>query len=72
MKENEGQVEKHYTIVLYADSKQEQEGKRPRYFFKLAGEGLSAKCPPKIFGDDVLEVPCDYNLIINKIVEFKQ
>ncbi len=72
MKENEGQVEKHYTIVLYADSKQVKEGKRPEYFFRLAGEGLSAKCPPDIFGEEVLTIASDYNEIVNKIVEFKQ
>jgi hypothetical protein len=69
-KENEGQVEKHYTIVMYADSKQTTEGKRPEHYFKLTGEGISAKCPPDIFGEDVLVIPNDAKFIVNKIEEF--
>lgn len=69
-KENEGQVEKHYTIVAFAESKHSTEGKRPEHFFKLTGEGLSAKCPPDIFGEDVLTIPNDAKFMLDKIEEF--
>jgi len=69
-KENEGQVEKHYTIVVYAESKHSADGKRPEHFFRLTGEGLSAKCPPDIFGADVLTIPNDAKFMQDKIEEF--
>ncbi len=68
-KEWEGQIEKDYTIVLYADNKYDEDS-RPKYTLHLVGEGLSAKCPPDIFGEDVLQVPNDMKEVINKIVEF--
>jgi hypothetical protein len=67
-KEWEGMIEKEFTIVLYADSKFENE--KPRYFFKLAAEGTSAKCPPKIFGEDVFKIPNDSNEVFKKVLEF--
>lgn len=68
-KQNEGRVERHYTIVLYANSKYNDEGK-PEYFLRLAGEGISAKCPPDIFGPDVLTIPNDAQFIQKSIEEF--
>jgi hypothetical protein len=68
-KQNEGRVERHYTIVMYADNKYNDAGK-PEYFLRLAGEGISAKCPPDIFGPDVLTIPNDAQFIQNKIEEF--
>jgi len=68
-KEMEGQVEKDYTMVLYADNKFDDKGK-PNYYFNLAQEGTSAKCPPAIFGEDVFKVENDANMINNKIQEF--
>lgn len=69
-KENEGVVERHYTIVLYADSKFTDTDKRPEFFFKLTGEGISAKCPPAIFGEDVITIPNDCQYVLEKIEEF--
>lgn len=68
-KEFEGQVEKDYTIVLYADSKMTDKGKFD-YYYLLAGEGLSAKCPPAIFGEDVVKIQNDVKFIDDKIKEF--
>lgn len=68
-KEWEGTVEKDYTIVLYADNKFNDKGKAD-YYYMLAGEGLSAKCPPDLFGEDVVKIPNDVNQLDNKIKEF--
>lgn len=68
-KEWEGLVEKEFTIVLYADNKFNDKG-MPEYFFNLVQEGTSAKCPPDIFGGEVIKITNDYNLIANKIEEF--
>src|ERR1044072_2126440 len=67
-KEWEGMIEKEFTIVLYADNKFENE--KPKYFFKLAAEGTSAKCPPKIFGEDVYKIANDSQVLLEKVVEF--
>lgn len=68
-KEMEGQVEKDYTIVLYADNKFDDKGS-PEYYLNLAQEGTSAKCPPAIFGNGIYKVSNDVNEINNKIKEF--
>lgn len=68
MKEWEGVVEKDYTIVLYADQKFDENSK-PKYSLLLSGEGLSAKCPPDIFGD-TNSIPNNGKEITEKIVEF--
>ncbi len=68
-KEFEGVVEKDYTIVLYADSKFNEKG-IPSYHYLLTGEGLSAKCPPDIFGSDTLKIENNVRLLDNKIKEF--
>ena len=67
-KEWEGVIEKEFAIVLYADSKFENE--KPKYFFKLAAEGTSAKCPPGIFGEDVYKIPNDSNEVLKKVIQF--
>lgn len=67
-KEWEGMIEKEFTIVLYSDSKFENE--KPKYFFKLAAEGTSAKCPPGVFGEDVYKISNDSNIVLEKVVEF--
>ena len=69
-KEWEGVVEKEFTVVLYGDSKFDEKG-RPQYFFKLAEENTSAKCPPDIFGADVFKIDNDVQHILTKIEEFK-
>lgn len=68
-KEWEGTVEKDYTVVLYSDNKFNDKGK-PEYFYQLTGEGLSAKCPPAIFGDDIIKIDNDVEMIDTKIKEF--
>lgn len=70
-KEWEGTVEKDYAIVLYADSKFDSKGKA-EYFYVLAGEGLSAKCPPDIFGEGVIKIPNDTKFLDDKIKEFSK
>lgn len=69
-KEWEGVIEKEFAIVLYADSKFENE--KPKYFFKLASEGTSAKCPPGIFGEDVYKISNDSQVVFEKVVEFSK
>lgn len=66
-KEHEGRIESHFTIVFYADSKFKDD--KPEYFFKTAGEGLSAKCPPAIF-DGAIRIANDSKMVIDKVVEF--
>lgn len=68
-KEYEGVIEKDFTIVLYADNKFDENG-IPKYFFNLAQENSSAKCPPDIFGEGVLQIPNDANEVYKKIIEF--
>lgn len=68
-KEFEGFVEKDYTMVLYTD-KRFHDGKKPEYSFILAAEGTSAKCPPDIFGEDILKITNDSNFILDKVLEF--
>lgn len=67
-KEWEGVIEKEFALVIYADSKFENE--KPKYFFKLASEGTSAKCPPGIFGEDIYKIPNDCKEVLDKVVEF--
>ena len=67
-KEWEGVIEKEFTIVLYAQDK--FKGDVPEYFFKLAGEGLSAKCPPDVFGAGTYKVDNDANFVLGKLKEF--
>ena len=68
-KEMEGQVEKDYTMVLYADNKFDDKGK-PSYYFNLAQEGTSAKCPPAIFGEDIFKIDNDADMINKAIKQF--
>lgn len=67
-KEHEGRIESHYTIVFYADGKIKDN--KPDFYFVTTGEGLSAKCPPGIFGEDVFKIPNDMKEIVDKVVEF--
>lgn len=68
-KEFEGLVEKDYTMVLYADNKINDKGKF-EYFYFLAAENTSAKCPPDIFGEDILKIQNDVKFIDDKINQF--
>jgi hypothetical protein len=67
-KEHEGRIESHFTIVLYADGRIKDN--KPDFFFKTTGEGLSAKCPPAIFGEEIFRVPNDSKVVVDKVVEF--
>lgn len=67
-KEWEGLIEKEFTVVLYSENKYLDNDKY-EYCFRLRGEGLSAKCPPELFGD-VNKVPNDCKYVYDKIIEF--
>lgn len=67
----EGIIEKDFTMVLYGNKKFDEKGK-PKYFYNLVEDGASAKCPPDIFGEDVITIPNDCKLILDKIQEFKK
>lgn len=72
-KEWEGVLEKEFSMVLYAQDKWKDN--KPEYFFMLAGEGTSAKCPTgirKLFGEDVYQIPNDCRMILDKVVEFAE
>ena len=68
-KEMEGQVEKDYTVVLYADNKFDDKG-IPEYYYNLVQENTSAKCPPGIFGPLTYKIPNDCSIVLDKILEF--
>lgn len=68
-KQFEGTLEKEFTITLYAGNKTKDDGK-PEYFFNLYEEDSSSKCPPGIFGEDVIQIQNDSNAVLNQILEF--
>ena len=68
-KEWEGLIEKEFTIVMYSDNNVDDKGK-PHYYFNLFQENSSTKCPPDIFGEDVLVIDNDSNYVLSKILEF--
>lgn len=68
-KQWEGVLEKEFTVVLYGTSKAKENG-RPEYFFNLYEQDCSSKCPPDIFGEDVIQIPNDSNLVLNQVFEF--
>lgn len=67
-KEWEGVIEKEFTLVLYADAKFQDD--KASYFFRLAGEGLSAKCPPDIFGEGIIKIQNDCQYVLDKLRDF--
>lgn len=69
-KEWEGMVEKEFTIVLYAGSTFDSTTSKPKYFLNLYEENTSAKCPPGIFGDNVLRIENDAKVIVDKLNSF--
>lgn len=70
-KEWEGFIEKEYTMVIYTDATPVQDG-RPENFFTLVNDGTtSAKCPPDIFGPDILRIPNDSKVVFDKIKAFR-
>lgn len=68
-KELEGVIERDFTIVLFADKKFNDKG-LPDYYFNLVQEGTSAKCPPDIFGEGVIRIPNDCQLIVENLNKF--
>jgi ABC-type oligopeptide transport system ATPase subunit len=69
-KEWRGQIEREFTVVLFADSKADDKGK-PEYWFNTFQEGTTAKCPPDLFGGE-LKVKNDGKFIVEKIKEFTE
>lgn len=67
-KEWEGLIEKEFTIVLYSEKKFID--KKPTYGLVLVGEGISAKCPPDIFGENVHKITNNYKDLHKAIVNF--
>lgn len=62
-----GQVEKEFTVVLFADSKADEKGK-PQYWYNTYQEGTTAKCPPELFNE--YKIQNDGQFLLDKIKEF--
>ena len=64
-----GVIEKEFTVVLYGDVKIDPvDASKREYVFILNSDGTSsAKCPPRLFGEDVNEIPNDCQLILDAI-----
>jgi hypothetical protein len=56
----EGKVETMFSIVVSSKSKMLDANKRPEYYLKLIPNNDGVKCPPHIFGEEVLELPNDF------------
>jgi AAA domain len=56
----EGKVESMFSIVLTAKTKTLDATKRPEYYLTMIPNRDGAKCPPFIFGEDVLDIPNDF------------
>lgn len=67
-KEWEGLIEKEFTIVLYTGKTFVD--KKPIYSLHLVGEGMSAKCPPDIFGENVQKISNSYKELHKAIIDF--
>jgi phage anti-repressor protein len=67
-KEWEGVIEKEFTIVLYAEDKWKSD--TPEYYFRLAAEGSSAKCPPDLFENNPIRIPNNANDIYKAILNY--
>src|ERR1700739_2171644 len=68
-KEWEGNFERDYTVVLYTDKRFNEKGK-PVYSYNLVEENSSAKCPPDIFGEDIINIPNDCQDIFDAVNKF--
>lgn len=55
--------------MLYADNKFNDKG-IPSYHFNAVQEGTSAKCPPDLLGENIMQITNDSNLIFDKVLEF--
>ena len=70
-KEWEGMIEKEFLIVLFADQLAPTvSGKRGEHVFWLSKPDTSAKCPPDILGEDVLQMPNDTAAFLAKLYSF--
>ena len=71
-KEYEGRLEAHYTIVLFAGKKLEDN--KPVYSLKTFEEDTSSKCPEGLFpdkkGDNLLQIKNDAGYIFNSLKEY--
>lgn len=71
-KEFEGRLEAHYTIVLFAGKKLEDN--KPKYFLRTFEEDTSSKCPEGLFpdkkGDNYLEIANDAAYIFKCLKEY--
>lgn len=65
MKEWEGQIEKEFTVVLYADSKINEKG-QPEFWYNTFQENTSSKCPPDLIGKIKVENDCS---IIHQLIQ---
>lgn len=68
-KEWEGVVEKEFTIVLYADRKQNEKGETEAWFDSCL-ENSSSKCPPDLIPRDVSKFDNDLNFIQECVEEY--
>lgn len=67
-KQFEGNIEAHFTTVVYGDVKIGLIDKKRDYIFVLNADGTnSAKCPPHYF-PDINEIPNDCNLLLTTIL----
>lgn len=71
-KELEGVIEREFVNVFYANKKYNDDTNKFDYYLLLAGENLSAKCPPHIFGEDVYTIKNDYQYILDAIIKSRQ
>ena len=67
-KEWRGQIEREFTVVLFADSKANDKGV-PEYWFNTYQEGTTTKSPPELF-ENKINIPNDGGYIVDKIKEF--
>ena len=67
-REWESVVEKEFTIVLYAEDK--WQGDKVEYSYRLAGEGMSAKCPPDMFEGNPVRIPNDAKKVFEAILNY--
>jgi hypothetical protein len=70
-KEWEGMIEKEFTIVLFTDQLAPAvSGKRGEHVFWVSKPDTSAKCPPDVLGEDVLQMPNDTAAFLAKLYSF--
>ena len=68
-KEWRGQIEREFSVVLFADSKFDDTTKKPIYWYNTFQEGTSAKCSSELISE--LTIPNDGKLIFDNIIKFQ-